>query len=81
MLVNWHESMREPIRPLAVEREAIPTEAELHPVAVYLTGEWEIQEEEKAYQATIDTKGNAPYNWQEGRIQTEKVVDRLWSGT
>ena len=64
-----------------MEREAIPTEAELHPVAVYLTGEWEIQEEDKAYHATLDAKGNGPYNWQEGRIQTEKVVDRLCSGT
>ncbi|MDH3771407.1 MAG: hypothetical protein OET79_10550, partial [Nitrospirota bacterium] len=44
-------------------------------------GEWEIQEEDKAYQATLDAMGNGPYNWQEGRIQTEKVADRLWSGT
>ncbi|MEX0830522.1 MAG: nuclear transport factor 2 family protein [Nitrospirales bacterium] len=81
MLVNWHESMREPIKPLAVERESRPTEAGASPVEVNLTGEWEIQEEDKAYQATLDAKGNGPYTWQEGRIKTERVVDRLWSGT
>ncbi len=81
MLVNWHESMREPIKPLAVARKVSPTEAGVNPVEINLTGEWEIQEEDKAYQATLDAKGNGPYNWQEGRLQTEKAVDRLWSGT
>ena len=65
----------------AVEREATQTEAGVYPVEIDLTGEWEIQEEDKAYQATLDAKGNGPYNWQEGRLQTEKVIDRLWSGT
>ena len=65
----------------AVEREAKPTEAGVNPVEIDLTGMWEIQEEDKAYQATLDAKGNGPYTWQDGRIQTEKVVDRLWSGT
>jgi hypothetical protein len=65
----------------AVEREATSTEAGVNLVEIDLTGEWEIQEEDKAYQATLDAKGNGPYTWQDGRIQTEKVVDRLWSGT
>ena len=81
MLVNWHESMREPIKPLRVEGERASTKAEHASIDVNLTGEWEIQEEDKAYQASLDEKGNGPYTWQEGRIQTEKVVDRLWSGT
>ena len=81
MLVNWHESMREPVKPLAVEREVQPTESGANPVEINLTGEWEIQEEDRAYQATLDAKGNGPYTWQEGRIQTEKVVNRFWSGT
>ena len=66
---------------LAVERVATPTEAGVNPIEIDLTGEWEIQEEDKAYQTTLDAKGNGPYTWQEGRIQTEKVVDRIWSGT
>jgi len=81
MLVNWHESMGEPSKPLAVERVIQPTEAGANPLEVNFTGEWEIQEEDKAYQVRLDAKGNGPYNWQEGRLQTEKVVDRLWSGT
>jgi len=81
MLVNWHESMREPIMPLSVKREATLVVAGASAVEIDLTGEWEIQEEDKAYQATLDAKGNGPYNWQEGRLQTEKVADRLWSGT
>ena len=81
MLVNWHESMREPIKPLAVERVAASPKAAGSVVEMDLTGEWEIQEEDKAYQATLDSQGNGPYTWQEGRIQTAKVADRLWSGT
>ena len=65
----------------AVEREAMPTEPAANLVEIDLTGEWEIQEEDKAYQATLDAMGNGPYNWQEGRIQTEKLAARLWSGT
>ncbi len=81
ILVNWHESIREPVKPLAVKQETTPTEVRGSLVEIDLTGEWEIQEEDKAYQATLDVKGNGPYTWQEGRIQTEKVADRLWSGT
>jgi hypothetical protein len=61
MLVNWHESMREPIKPLAVKREAKSTEAGANPGEVNLTGEWEIQKEDKAYQVTLDATGNGPY--------------------
>jgi hypothetical protein len=62
-------------------REATPTEAEVSQVEINLTGKWEIQEEDRTYQATLDAKGNGPYTWQEGRLQTERVVGRLWSGT
>lgn len=81
MLVNWHESMREPVKPLSVAQQVSAPKAKTSLVEVDLTGEWEIQEEDKAYQATLDAKGNGPYTWQEGRLQTEKVANRLWSGT
>ncbi len=80
MLVNWHESMREPIKPLAVERNLQSAVTKANVIEFDLSGVWEIQEEDKAYQATLDAKGNGPYTWQEGRLQTEKIVDRLWSG-
>ena len=46
-----------------------------------MAGVWEIQEEERTYQATLDEKGNGPYTWKEGRIQTTEFVDRVWKGT
>ena len=64
-----------------VEASGNQDDIESIPVEINLTGKWEIQEEDRAYQATLDAKGNGPYSWQEGRIQTEKVENRLWSGT
>lgn len=81
MLVNWHESMRQPIKPLAINREVLPIKTAAIPAEVNLAGQWEIQEEDKAYQVTLDVEGNGPYTWQEGRLHTEKVEGRLWSGT
>lgn len=46
-----------------------------------LTGEWEIQEEDKSYIATLDKDGNGPYTWQGGQITTLGIADRRWSGT
>lgn len=46
-----------------------------------LGGEWEIQEEDKSYKATLDKNGNGPYTWQGGHITTLEVSDRKWSGT
>jgi hypothetical protein len=66
---------------MVVERKVMPTKAGDSAVEKDLTGLWEIQEEDRVYQATLNAQGNGPYNWQEGRIQTEKLVDRLWSGT
>ena len=46
-----------------------------------LSGEWEIQEEDKSYQATLDRHGNGTYTWQNGRIVTTEFSDRKWQGT
>jgi hypothetical protein len=46
-----------------------------------LTGEWEIQEEDKSYTASLDKNGNGPYSWQGGHITTLGIADRKWSGT
>lgn len=45
-----------------------------------LTGEWEIQEEDKSYIATLDKEGNGPYTWQGGHITTLSIADRTWNG-
>ena len=87
MLVNWHESMRGPIQLLGTVSSSKEPASSSGPIGgaslmeVDLSGEWEIQEEDKVYQATLDPQGNGPYTWQEGRIQTEKLMNRLWSGT
>ena len=46
-----------------------------------LTGEWEIQEEDKSYTASLDKDGNGPYSWQGGHITTLGIADRKWHGT
>ncbi|HEX9759060.1 MAG TPA: hypothetical protein VGB26_14890 [Nitrospiria bacterium] len=48
---------------------------------VDLSGQWEIQEEERTYLATLDRNGNGSYTWQNGRIMTTGFSDRLWKGT
>ena len=45
-----------------------------------MAGVWEIQEEERTYEATLDEKGNGPYTWKEGRIQTTEFIDRVLPG-
>ena len=46
-----------------------------------LSGLWEIQEEDKTYQATLDSKGNGPYTHEQGLFTTTELDGRLWSGT
>jgi hypothetical protein len=46
-----------------------------------LSGEWEIQEEERSYVATLDAGGNGTYTWQNGQITTTAFVDGRWQGT
>ena len=45
-----------------------------------LSGEWEIQEDDKSYTASLDKEGNGPYSWQGGHITTLGVEDRKWNG-
>lgn len=46
-----------------------------------LGGLWEIQEEDKSYEATLDDQGNGTYTWKNGRIQTTQFADGKWQGT
>lgn len=46
-----------------------------------VSGEWEIQEEDKSYTATLDKNGHGPYTWQGGHITTLGIADRKWNGT
>lgn len=46
-----------------------------------LSGQWEIQEEERSYVATLDADGNGTYTWQNGRITTTTFAEGRWEGT
>ncbi|WP_447977141.1 hypothetical protein [Candidatus Nitrospira bockiana] len=46
-----------------------------------LQGDWDVQEEDKTYRATLDAQGNGTYTWQGGQITTLEFHDRHWRGT
>jgi len=57
-------------------------QAPLHyPESINLSGEWEVQEEDKSYRATLDDRGNGSYTWQDGIFETSSLSDGLWAGT
>jgi hypothetical protein len=86
-LVAWHESSRaNPLTSFA----GPPREGAAHLVAgsspqvngsFDLSGEWEVNEEDKTYRAALDREGNGPYTHQGGRFVTTKFFDRRWEGT
>lgn len=86
ILVNWHESLQFPLQTLAqssTPRTKLDPESSLasnETIQIDLSGEWEIQEEDKSYRATLDSRGNGTYTHQEGKIVTTGVSDRLWGG-
>ena len=49
-------------------------------LALDVSGVWDIAEEERTYQATIDMTGNGTYNWQNGVIYGSKIEGTRWSG-
>lgn len=82
-LVNWHESLQKPMAIAANTSESPSTESLSHvtPNPLNLGGVWEIQEEDKTYQATLDAQGNGPYTHEQGIFTTTELDGRLWSGT
>lgn len=46
-----------------------------------LSGDWEIEEEDKTYRATLDKAGNGTYTHKGGRLTTTSYANRLWQGT
>ena len=86
ILVAWHESARSPAVRVSSNKDAASHQTQgdsspAHPPLVNLSGEWEIQEEDRSYKATLDPKGNGTYTWQGGSITTTKFFDRQWEGT
>jgi ketosteroid isomerase-like protein len=82
LLVQWHESLiRAPeTQPLGSEPHtprALPSQSE---APADVSGEWEVQEEDKTYRAVLDASGNGNYTWQGGRLVTTRLVDGRWEG-
>jgi len=48
--------------------------------ALDVSGRWEIIEEERTYQATVDEAGNGTYTWQGGVIYGSTLAGSRWSG-
>lgn len=46
-----------------------------------VSGEWEIEEEDKTYRATLDKYGNGTYTHKGGILTTTNYANRLWQGT
>ena len=87
ILTAWHESFRTEVSPLAVPDPvpcAVGQPTGTAGLAIRipdLSGEWEVQEEDKSYKATLDRHGNGLYSWQSGRIVTTVIAGQKWQGT
>ena len=87
VLTAWHESFRAEAAPLALSvpfpcASGQQTGTALPPVRIPdLSGEWEVQEEDKSYKAVLDRHGNGLYSWQSGRIVTTVFAGQTWQGT
>jgi ketosteroid isomerase-like protein len=46
-----------------------------------VSGEWEIEEEDKTYRATLDKSGHGSYTHKGGMLTTTGYANRLWQGT
>ena len=84
LMVNWHESLQKTTHPgvqSATTTNTSEDQTSVHyPESINLSGEWEIQEEDKSYRATLDENGNGSYTWQEGIFETSSLSDGLWAG-
>ena len=82
VVVSWHESMRGPSVLDRVNQPLSGDQVQGSNTSVPdLSGEWDVQEDERSYRATLDRLGNGPYSWQGGRIVTTRVSGRTWQGT
>jgi hypothetical protein len=87
LLTAWHESFRAEVSPLAVF-DPVPCASGQQTGTAGpavripdLSGEWEVQEEDKSYKATLDRRGHGLYSWQSGRIVTTMITGQKWQGT
>lgn len=83
MLHVWHESSQSAT---ALKTAARDGSASVQKVSGAdgmpdVSGEWEIEEEDKSYRATLDKAGNGTYTHKGGILRTTGFANRLWQGT
>lgn len=83
MLHVWHESsqtgqvLKTANHGGAASAQNVPATAEMPD----LSGQWDIEEEDKSYRATLDKAGNGTYTHKGGMLKTTGYANRLWQGT
>lgn len=50
-------------------------------LALDVSGVWEVAEEERTYQATVDSTGSGTYTWQNGVIFGSTIEGARWSAS
>jgi ketosteroid isomerase-like protein len=78
LLVSWHESLQAPAVDPGTEASHSASSVSTD---VDLSGEWEVEEDDRTYRAHLDRRGHGSYTWQGGQITTTGFKDRRWTGT
>lgn len=65
----------------AVLLTAVLSAFALPALALDVSGVWEVAEEERTYQATVDSAGSGTYTWQNGVIFGSKIDGTRWSAS
>ena len=83
LLHVWHESSQRGPVLNAVNPDGVPSAKKISTSSETpdLSGDWEIEEEDKTYRATLDKTGNGTYTHKGGRLTTTSYANRLWQGT
>lgn len=83
MLHTWHESSQSVSALKAVNQGGTASAQKIStsPETPDFSGEWEIEEEDKSYRATLDKAGNGTYTHKGGILKTTGFANRLWQGT
>jgi ketosteroid isomerase-like protein len=81
VLHTWHESSQTGPALKAVNTGGASAQKVATTEMPDLSGEWEIEEEDKAYKATLDKAGNGTYTHKGGKLKTTGFANRLWQGT
>lgn len=81
VLHTWHESSQTGPVLKAVNTGGTSAQKVAAAETPDLSGEWQIEEEDKAYKATLDKAGNGTYTHKGGMLKTTGYANRLWQGT